>query len=108
MKLLLDENLPKRLKQELKGHDVYSVSDMGWNGKKNGELLLLMTQHQFHALITFDKNLQHQQNFKKYDVLVLVLNAQDNTFLTLSRLVPKLLDFLIDFPTSGIIEIKEE
>ena len=62
-----------------------------------------MTQHQFHALITFDKNLQHQQNFKKYDVLVLVLNAQDNTFLTLSRLVPKLLDFLIDFPTSGII-----
>lgn len=66
-----------------------------------------MTQHQFHALITFDKNLQHQQNFKKYDVLVFVLNAQDNTFLTLSRLVPKLLAILIELPAKGIVEIKE-
>lgn len=29
MKLLLDENLPKRLKLDFPGHDIYTVSDLG-------------------------------------------------------------------------------
>jgi hypothetical protein len=36
------------------------VRDKGWNGIKNGELLKLMLADGFHALLTFDKNLQHQ------------------------------------------------
>jgi predicted nuclease of predicted toxin-antitoxin system len=39
MKLLLDENLPKHLKTDFPEHNVYTVRDMGWSGKKNGELL---------------------------------------------------------------------
>lgn len=39
MKLLLDENLPKRLKQDFSEHEVYTVRDKGWSGVKNGELL---------------------------------------------------------------------
>ena len=66
MKLLLDENLPKRLKADFPEHNVYTVSDLGWNGKTNGELLKLMIDQQFEALITFDKNLQYQQNLSKY------------------------------------------
>ena len=63
MKLLLDENLPKRLKLDFPEHGVYTVRDKGWNGIKNGELLKLMIEDSFDALLTFDKNLQHQQNF---------------------------------------------
>ena len=37
MKLLLDENLPKRLKADFPEHEIYTVRDKGWNGKKNGE-----------------------------------------------------------------------
>lgn len=44
MKLLLDENLPKRLKQDFPDHDVYTVRDMEWNGIKNGQLLTLMVE----------------------------------------------------------------
>src|SRR5687768_1214055 len=66
MKLLLDENLPKRLKQDFPSHDVYTIRDMGWNGIKNGELMQLMLDHNFNALLTFDKNLQYQQNFRKF------------------------------------------
>ena len=65
MKLLLDENLPKRLKLDFKNHEIYTVWDKGWNGKKNGELLRLMIDDNFDALLTFDKNLKFQQNFKK-------------------------------------------
>ena len=42
MKLLLDEKLPKILKQHFPEYEVYTVRDMGWQSKKNGELLALM------------------------------------------------------------------
>lgn len=42
MKLLLDENLPKKLKMDFLDFEIYTVSDMKWNSKKNGELLKLM------------------------------------------------------------------
>ena len=58
MKLLLDENLPKRLKLDFPEHDMYTVSDNGWNGKTNGELLKLLVPNNFDILFAFDKNLQ--------------------------------------------------
>jgi hypothetical protein len=63
MRLLLDENLPKRLKSDFPAHEVFTVRDKGWNGIKNGELLRLMLADNFDVLLTFDKTLQHQQIF---------------------------------------------
>lgn len=88
MKRLIDENLPKRLKNDFAEYEIKTVRDMGWNGKKNGELLTLMLAEGFDVLFTFDKNLQHQQNFVKYPVAVFVLNAMDNAYQTLKPLVP--------------------
>lgn len=61
---------------------------MGWQSKKNGELLALMLAEGFDALITFDKNLRHQQNFAKYPIAVVVLNAFGNAFPFLEPLMP--------------------
>jgi predicted nuclease of predicted toxin-antitoxin system len=94
MKLLLDENLPKKLRTDFPGHDVLTVRDMEWNGIKNGPLLQLMIENGFHALLTFDKNLQHQQNFKKYTTTVFVLSAINNTYAVLTKLTPKVLSYL--------------
>lgn len=94
MRLLLDENLPKRLKNDFPEHEVFIVRDKGWNGIKNGELLKLMIANGFDALMTFDKNLQHQQNFSKYTVTVFVLNAPINTYMELTKLSPKVRDYL--------------
>jgi len=38
MKILLDECLPRRLKNYLPGYPVATVSEMGWKGLKNGKL----------------------------------------------------------------------
>ena len=107
MKLLLDENLPKKLKSDFPKHEVFTVRDMNWNGKKNGELMLPMLENTFGAFITFDKNLQFQQNFKKYLIPVLVLNAQDNTYQTLMRLTGKINLMLQSKLEAGPIEIIE-
>jgi hypothetical protein len=108
MKLLLDENLPKRLKQDFLEYEIYTVTEKGWNGKTNGELLKLMVVENFNALLTFDKNLQHQQNFSKYTLTVFVLSAQDNTYISLKKLVHLIKIKIAEGLTAGPIEIKSE
>jgi|ERR1035437_4694861 hypothetical protein len=98
MKLLLDENLPKRLKEDFADHEIYTVRDMAWNGIKNGQLLGLMVENGFEVLLTFDKNLQHQQNFRKYSITVLVLSAPTNTYLELTKLIPQIKETLLSDP----------
>ena len=107
MKLLLDENLPKRLKEVLHPHQVFTVREMDWNGIKNGELLKLMIANGFDALLTFDKNLQYQQNFKKPTIPVIILNASDNSFVTLSKLKDRILKVLAGKLLPGPNEVKQ-
>ena len=106
MKLLIDENLPKKLKIDFPKHEIFIVSDMGWNSKKNGELLKLMLENEFEILLTFDRNLQYQQNFAKYPITVFILNAEDNAYITLKPLVPIMHQHLDSGPKPGPIEIK--
>jgi hypothetical protein len=39
MRLLLDENVTRKLAPLLKGHEVLTVQRMGWDGWTNGQLL---------------------------------------------------------------------
>ena len=97
---------PKILKIDLGEFEVFSVREKGWEGKKNGEPLTLMLNDNINTLITFDKNLKHQQNFEKFPISVLVLIASDNTYLTLKNLIPKIKTFLSnDKNKPGITEI---
>ncbi|MBA3665378.1 MAG: DUF5615 family PIN-like protein [Bacteroidetes bacterium] len=106
MLLLLDENLPKKLKHDFLGHQTFTIREKGWTGVTNGNLLKLMAEEKFDALITFDQNLQHQQNFKKHTLTVFVLVAPDNSYLTLKGLVPKVLTLIGDGLVSGPIEVR--
>jgi hypothetical protein len=106
MSLLLDESLPKRLKQDLKEHEVYTAADKGWTGISNGKLLGLLTENKFDALLTFDKNLQYQQNFTKYTIAVIVLNAPDNSYATLIDFIQKIKNVLSTNLKPGPTEIR--
>lgn len=108
MKVLLDENLPKRLKADLSMFEVATVSEMGWQGRENGELIRVMLAEGYQALLTFDKNLQYQQNFAKYPVSVLLLTAKDNQDATLRPLMPRVVEKLIANPSAGVYEIRPE
>lgn len=60
MRVLLDECLPRKLKQDLANHEVLSVTERGWSGVENEELLKL-AQAEFDVFLTIDQNLKYQQ-----------------------------------------------
>ena len=90
MKILLDENIPTKITTDFgKGFEVKTVREMQWLGKKNGELLGLMTFNGFDFFITLDKNLKHQQNLTKFDITIFLLLAKDNKHQTLQPFIDK-------------------
>lgn len=89
MKVLLDEQLPHRLRKHLGAHDVFTVDYMGWAGLKNGELLAVAEAEGFEVFLTGDKNLSYQQNLAGRRMAILTLSAIDFDILraNLSRIV---------------------
>jgi len=93
MKILLDENLPRKLKTDFgEGFEVKTVQEMNWLGKKNGELLGLIAFNGFDFFVTIDKNLRHQQNLDKFNITIFLLLAVNNRRETLQKLVEKIKD----------------
>ena len=88
MKILLDECVTKRLKPFLIDHEVYTVSDMKWNGFKNGKLMLQSVQHGFNIILTIDKNMLHQQNLDKHLISLVVLNTNSSKIEDLLLFLP--------------------
>lgn len=106
MKILLDESLPRKLRFDFEDeHEVRTVRDMGWLGKKNGELLKLMTENNFGLFVTVDRNLPYQQNLERFKLTIFVLCAKDNTRNTLRLLIPKIFERLAEGNLRNFIEI---
>lgn len=106
MKILLDENLPKQLKADFgSDYDVKTVRDMGWLGKKNGELLGLIVFNGFDFFVTIDKNLRYQQNLDRFKLIIFLLLAINNRRETLQVLVEKIKEKINDGNLQKINEI---
>jgi predicted nuclease of predicted toxin-antitoxin system len=103
VKILLDECVDRRFANELQGHFVKAVPQMGWATIKNGELLAL-AEKEFDIFITVDRNLSFQQNLPKFNIAVLVLQAHSNRLADLKPLVPKVLSILPSL-TKGKAEV---
>ena len=93
MRLLLDESLPRPLAELLTGHDVRTVTQMGWTSLSNGALLL-QAAPMFDALLTADQNIEFQQNLTALPIAVVVLVANSNRLESLEPLVPDILQAL--------------
>ena len=93
MRILLDECIPRRLKNSLLGHDVKTVVEMGWSGIKNGALIS-KAKSLFDVFLTVDQNMQYQQNLTKSDIGVIILSAKSNDIADLEPLMPKVIALL--------------
>lgn len=104
MRILLDESLPRELKDELYGHAVRTVQEMGWSSMKNGELLTKAAAS-FDVFVTADQNLQFQQNLSALPIAVAVLIANSNRIDALRPLIPQLLASLSILPARAIVQV---
>lgn len=106
MRILLDECAPRPLKRELRAYDIRTVGEMGWAGKKNGELLRLMNQAGFTVLLTTDQNLRYQQNLEQAGVAIIVLVARSNRLPDLLPLMPNVCSVLSTIAPGEVIEVE--
>ena len=95
MKILLDENMPRKLRYRFgPDHHVATVQDMGWTSKENGELLQLLLTAGFEVFITGDRKMRYEQNWRRYPIPVLVLSAPDNKYESYLPFIPQVLALL--------------
>lgn len=105
MRVLLDECVPRRLRRGLPGHDVKTVTEMGWSGKKNGELLAAMSGDGFEVLLTVDRNRRYQQNLTNAGIAVIVLIGHSNRIGDLMPLMSSALAALPTLKPGDVVEI---
>ena len=92
MRVLLDECLPSDLGRELAGHEVRTVTQAGWSGVENGELLRLAARA-YDVFLTIDQRLDREQTIPAR-LAVIVLQAPTNRMESLRPLIPDLLKTL--------------
>ena len=105
MRVLLDECVPRPLRRELSAHEVHTVVEMGWSGKRNGELLRLMVAENFPVILTTDQNIRYQQNLRAMRVAVVVLVAPTNRLRDLVPLMPAVRTVLETIQPGALIEV---
>lgn len=81
MKILLDEQLPVKLKYRFKPElEVSTVRDENWLGIKNGALILLAINAGFTVFISNDQNLDFQQKLTQFNILFININRPGNRY----------------------------
>jgi len=93
MRVLIDECLPRALKDLLVGHDCRTVRERGWSGASNG-VLLSLAETEFETLVTIDQGMQYQQNLAGRRLALIVLAARSNQIEDLEPLVSDILTAL--------------
>jgi hypothetical protein len=104
MKVLLDECVPRKLRRELPEHEVLTVTEHGWSGIKNGNLLKL-AEAEFDVFLTVDQNLRYQQNLKAFNIGVILLVARNNRLKTLLPLMPEAKEALENIKAGDFIRV---
>ena len=103
MKILIDESLPRYLKQPLASHQVFTVQEMGWTGITNG-VLLARANSEFDVLLTADQNLRYQQNLSGRALAIVVFPS--NRLSVVKSLVPRLVAVLPALNRGEVLELE--
>jgi Domain of unknown function (DUF5615) len=105
MKVLLDEYVPRKLKNNLIGHECQTVPEAGLAGKKNGELLSLAREAGFEVFVTVDRGLEYEQNLARRDIAVIVIRAKSSRLADLLPLVPEVLRLIPSIKSGQLIRV---
>lgn len=104
-RVLLDENLPRKLRGELPGCFVRTVQEEGWTSFSNGELLG-RAQATFDVLLTADRRLQFQQNLARFEIGVVVIVTVRLRFRVIKSVIDRIRAAVEAVKTGEIIQVQ--
>jgi hypothetical protein len=104
VKVLLDHNVPKKLRGMLAQHEVSTAKEMNWAELENGSLLREAELACFDLMITCDQNLTYQQNLTGRKIALIVLDT--NNWKVIQR-EPRVVAAAIDSSGHGSFQFLE-
>jgi len=105
LKILLDHNLDRRLKNHLTEYETATAQEQNWADVLNGELLALAEESGFDVLLTADTNIKSQQNLSNLKISILVLRAFNNRLATHAEMVEDVHATLSKIQPGEIVEV---
>jgi len=105
LKILLDHNLDRRLKNHLTEYETATTQEQNWADVLNGELLALAEENGFDVLLTADTNIKSQQNLSNRRISILVLRAFNNRLVTHAEMVEDVHETLSKIQSGEIVEV---
>lgn len=90
MKVLVDNNLDRRLIKLLQGHEVAHARDQGWAELANGEHLAQAELSGFDVMLTGDRKMRWQQNLNGRKLTLVVFDTLFIDFRSIAPLVEPL------------------
>jgi len=108
LKILLDHNLDRRLKNHLADFDCSTTQEMGWASALNGELITLAENDGFEVMLTADSNIKTQQNLTGRRISILVFRAFNNRLATHVEMLERVRIELGRIGRGEIVEVFQE
>ncbi len=105
MKILLDHNLDRRLKNYLNDYETATTQEQNWADVLNGELLTLAEENNFDVLLTADANIKSQQNLSNRKISILVVRAFNNRLATHIEMINDIHEALAEIQSGEIVEV---
>ena len=104
MRVLLDECVPRKLRNEMPGHEAKTIAEMNWNGTKNGALLQLAAAR-FDVLVTVDQGIPYEQNLAGITLALVIIVAPSNDINDLRPRMPDVLRTLATIQPGQVVRI---
>lgn len=106
MTVLLDENMPRKLKWRLieRNLEVVTVPERGWSGVGNGELLS-RAEGEFDVVVTMDQGIEHQQEVAGRDLALVVIEAPNNEYETLLPLISDVVEMVRQARAGTVVSV---
>jgi|SRR5579885_1711757 hypothetical protein len=74
-RVLLDHNVPAKLRTFLTPHYVRTAAEEGWGQLPDNDLIRRAEAAAFDVLVTCDQNIEYQQNLKQQKIALVVLGS---------------------------------
>ena len=106
-RVLFDEDVPRPLRRDLPGFEIRTVTEAGWSGVKNGELLR-RADEVFDVFLTADRNLAFQQNLSKVRLGVVVLAIGSTKLDDLRAIAGRIITALTEVQPGQLVRITRQ